>query len=269
MTKTLKLMTVFPHPDDESLGMGGSLAKYTAEGVEVYLICLTRGERGWPGPAAENPGLNALGKQRETELRCAAQILGVKEVTFLDYIDGDVDKADPEEAINRITAEIRRVKPQVVVTFGPEGAYGHPDHIAVSQLTHAALISAADASFIDANQAPRHQVSKLYYMIDTQETVEFLNKLIGGIQITVKDKLRRHFGYPEWVVTTTIDASQYWSTAWQAILCHRTQLPGLKGILELTDAQRVRVWGEGSVYRAFSMVNGGPEKETDLFAGLR
>jgi LmbE family N-acetylglucosaminyl deacetylase len=68
MIEPLKLLAVFPHPDDESLGLGGTLAKYSAEGAETYLICATRGERGWNGPETQNPGLAALGHIREAEL---------------------------------------------------------------------------------------------------------------------------------------------------------------------------------------------------------
>lgn len=269
MAEKLKLMTVFPHPDDESLGMGGTLAKYAAEGVEVYLACLTRGERGWPGPEATYPGLQTLGKLREDELLCAAKILGAGEVTFLDYLDGEVHQADPAEAIARIASEIRRVRPQVLVTFGPDGAYGHPDHIATSQFTQAALIRAADAGYAVPEDQPAHLVSKFYYMIDTQALVDLIRQVLGGIQFTVDGLVRSHFGYPDWLVTTKIDASQYWRTAWQAILCHQTQLPGLDGILEMTEAQRRQVWGAGTFYRVFSLVSGGRDMETDLFSGLR
>ena len=269
MGEPLKLMIIFPHPDDESLGMGGTLAKYANEGTQVYLSCLTRGERGWPGLPEDNPGMEALGRQRESELRCACQALGVREVTFLDYIDGDVDKADFSEATDRITAQIRRIQPQVVVTFGPEGVYGHPDHIATSQLTQAAVLRSADASYIDAKNQPPHQVSKLYYLVDTQGLVAIVNQFLGGIQITVDGVQRGHFGYPEWLVTTCIDTSQYLATTWQAILCHQTQLPGLKGILEMPEGARAQVWGQGSFYRVFSLVNGGRTCETDLFEGLR
>jgi len=72
MKPALRLMAIFPHPDDESLGLGGTLAKYSAEGVETTLICATRGERGWTGPMGENPGLKELGEIREAELKCAA-----------------------------------------------------------------------------------------------------------------------------------------------------------------------------------------------------
>src|SRR5215469_8599914 len=133
MTDHLKLMCVLAHPDDESLGNGGILAKYAAEGVETYLVTATRGERGWFGPDEEYPGLQVLGQRREKELRASAQVLGIRRVEFLDYIDGDLDQAPPAEVVAKIVGQIRRVKPDVVVTFGPDGGYGHPDHIAISQ----------------------------------------------------------------------------------------------------------------------------------------
>src|SRR5262249_20331306 len=132
------------HPDDESLGVGATLARYAAEGVEVTLITATRGQRGWFGDPAENPGLDALGQVRESELRAAAAELGVRELVMLDYVDGEFDQADPEEVTCELVAHLRRVRPQVVVTFGPDGGYGHPDHIAISQLTSAAIVRAAD-----------------------------------------------------------------------------------------------------------------------------
>src|SRR5579871_180794 len=172
MSEPLKLMCVLAHPDDESLGMGGVLAKYAAEGVETYLITATRGERGWQDDPADNPGLAALGKLREGELRAAASVLGLKEVCLLDYIDGDLDQADPAQAIGKIVTHIRRVRPHVVLTFGPDGAYGHTDHIAISQFTTAAALRAADANYHDDAGCPPHSVSKLYYMAETQTTVD-------------------------------------------------------------------------------------------------
>jgi LmbE family N-acetylglucosaminyl deacetylase len=149
-----RLMCVLAHPDDESLGTGGTLAKYAAEGVATYLVTATRGERGRFGDSKESPGPAIVGRTREAELRAAATELGLREVSFLDYEDGTLDQADPVEAIGKIASHLRRVRPHVVITFGPDGAYGHPDHIAVSQFTTAAIVAAADA----------HQVSKLYQM---------------------------------------------------------------------------------------------------------
>src|SRR6185436_20526654 len=108
MTAPLKLMAIFAHPDDESLGLGGALAKFVAEGVETYLVCATRGERGWTGEEKDNPGLEALGRLREAELRSACAILKIREVMLLDYIDGDLDKAPPAEVIGKLVSHLRR-----------------------------------------------------------------------------------------------------------------------------------------------------------------
>ena len=142
------------HPDDESLGVGATLARYRAEGVEIHLVTATRGERGWFGAPDENPGLEELGRIREAELRAAAGVLGLKSLAFLDYIDGDLDRADATEAAARIAHHVRRVKPHVVITFGPDGAYGHPDHIAISQFTLAGIVQAASARFVDPEGFP-------------------------------------------------------------------------------------------------------------------
>lgn len=95
MEEKLKLMAILAHPDDESLGAGGALAKYSAGGVETYLVCATRGERGWDGDDKGFPGLEAFGKVREAELHAAARVLGLHQVGFLDYVDGDLDPGRP------------------------------------------------------------------------------------------------------------------------------------------------------------------------------
>ena len=94
MSKQLKLMCILAHPDDESLGTGGILVKYATEGIQTYLVTATRGERGWFRPKEDNPGLEELGRIREGELNAAARTLGLQEVSFLDYIDGEFDQAD-------------------------------------------------------------------------------------------------------------------------------------------------------------------------------
>src|SRR5688572_32677364 len=139
----LTLMGVLAHPDDESLGMGGVLARYAAEGVATHLVTATRGERGRFFDDANRPDGAEVGRVREAELRAAAQALGVREVRLLGYHDGDLHRAEPREAVRRVAAELRRVRPQVVVTFDPFGAYGHPDHVAICQITSAAIVAAA------------------------------------------------------------------------------------------------------------------------------
>src|SRR5258708_37731334 len=96
MTNKLKLMCILAHPDDESLGTGGILAKYAAEGVATYLVTATRGERGWFGDQSEYPGLEAWGTIRERELLAAANALGIRPVEFLAYPHGHPDRPTPD-----------------------------------------------------------------------------------------------------------------------------------------------------------------------------
>src|SRR5262245_6499278 len=102
VSEPLRLLCVLAHPDDESLGVGGTLAKYASEGVETYLVTATRGERGRFGSGIEFPGFSEVGKLREAELLAAAKELGLREVRFLGYIDGELDQANPAEITARI-----------------------------------------------------------------------------------------------------------------------------------------------------------------------
>jgi LmbE family N-acetylglucosaminyl deacetylase len=267
MGSSLRLLAIFPHPDDETLGMGSTLARYAAEGVETYLVCATRGERGWFDSEGPDPGFEGVARIREAELRCAAEHLGLREVSFLDYIDGDVDQANPQTIIAEIAMHIRRIEPQVVVTFSPDGAYGHPDHIALSQFTSAALVLAADSSF--ENSELPHRVSKLYYMVDSLENVGDANEAFGGISMDVDDVTRHHVGWADWQITTRLDNTKYMNQVRDAIHCHKSQLPGYGPIAEWTVEQIARFFGTGYFYRAFSLVNSGRKVETDLFVGIR
>src|SRR5689334_11567783 len=111
MTAQLKLMGIFAHPDDESLGTGGLLAHYAAQGVHTAVVTATRGQRGWHGVPPEDPGLDGFGHIREAELRCAAAVLGVSDLTILDYVDGDLDQAEAAEVQGLLAMHLRRVRP--------------------------------------------------------------------------------------------------------------------------------------------------------------
>ncbi|HUE99396.1 MAG TPA: PIG-L family deacetylase [Anaerolineales bacterium] len=269
MTENLKLLAVFPHPDDETLGMGSTLARYSAEGVETYLVCATRGERGWFDSEGPDPGFEAVARIREAELRCAAENLGLHEVSFLDYIDGDVDQAHPEEIIGKIVAHIRRIKPHVVVTFGPDGVYGHPDHIALSQFASGALVCAADRNFVDADLQSPHRVLKLYYMVDSLNLVKIAKEALGGIGMDVDGVTRGHVGWEDWQITTRLDNNGYLDKVQKAMLCHKSQMPGYSVLTEWSLAELAKIFGMSHFYRAFSLVNSGRKVETDLFEGLK
>jgi LmbE family N-acetylglucosaminyl deacetylase len=262
-------MAIFPHPDDETLGMGPTLAKYSAEGVKTYLLCATRGERGWNGPVDENPGLEALGKIREGELRCAAEKLGLYEVTHLDYIDGDVDRANPQEIIEKIATHLRRIRPQVVVTFGYDGNYGHPDHIALAQFTASALVCAADCGYADSTGQVKHRVSKFYHMVDSKTLVEALKSNLGEISMEIDGVERKQIGWDDWAISAQIDASTYFEKVWDAVLCHKSQLAGYGPLIDLPKETLRQFFSKGSFIRVFSEINSGRKVEQDLFEGLR
>lgn len=253
----LKLLCIFAHPDDESLGVGPLIAKYADEGVEIHLICATKGERGWTGAPEENPGENVLGGIREVELTQAASILNIKKVHYLNYIDGDLDKADAKEATEKIATIINIVKPHAAITFGPDGAYGHPDHIAICQLTHSALIAAS------------HKVQKLYYMVDTREIIQVYEDIFGELVMRIDEKERRAPGWPQWNITTVVDTSAYVETVMEAIKCHKSQIKEYGKLLDVSDDIKKTLWGNLSLFRAMSMVNSGRKLETDIFEGLR
>jgi LmbE family N-acetylglucosaminyl deacetylase len=259
-------MAVLAHPDDESLGLGGTLARYSAEDVETHVVTATRGERGRFFDNSSRPSDVEVGRVREEELRRACAELGVATVSLLDYTDGQLDEAEAGEATARIVAHIRRVQPHVVVTFDPKGAYGHPDHIAICQLTCGAVAAAAAAGF---GAGEPHAVSKLYYMALPPRIWELYQQAFKRLVSRVDGEEREATPWPEWALRTRIDARDWWRTAWRAIQCHETQLAIYEGLEDLSEEQHRTMWGEQHFYRVFSTVNGGRSIEQDLFDGLR
>ncbi len=257
-------MCILAHPDDESLGTGGILARYAAEGVATSLITATRGERGWQADAETYPGPVALGRMREAELRAAAQVLGLHEVAFLDYQDGELDRADPAEAIGQLVAHIRRVRPDVVVTFDPTGYYGHPDHIAISQFATAAIVAAADPSYAGSPALQAHRAAKLYYMVPGQHLLAAYQEAFGDLVMRVDGTDRRGKGWDDWAITTQVDTGAYWQQVWRAVSCHRTQLPTYQALRSLPDEHHHYLWGTQTFYRAFSLVNGGRARSSAI-----
>lgn len=269
MLQERKLLAVLAHPDDESLGFGGTLAKYAAEGVETHLVTATRGERGRFGAAGKTVDPEIVGRVREAELRAAANTLGIRTVAILGYPDGGVDRTGTAVALRTIAEHIRRIRPQVVLTFGPEGAYGHPDHIAISQLTTAAVVVAADADFpCGADATPAYSVPKLYYLAWPSEKWNAYQAAFRQLTCLVDGIVRQATPWPDWAVTTRIDTAAHWPVVWKAVSCHETQLSIYGQLEQLTDQQQSALWGTQEFYRAYSCVNSGREIENCLFEGL-
>src|SRR3954447_26015226 len=266
--KRFRLMCVLAQPDDESLGMGGALAKYAAEGVETYVVTATKGERGRSG-SKELLTPEVVGRPRDAELRAAATELGVHEVSLLGYCDGELDQANPTEAIGKIVAQLRRVKPQVVLTFAPDGAYGHPDHVAICQFTTAAVICAADPGYQRPDNHMPHRVSKLYYLAWRTDKWAAYQAALRKLAIVVDGVERQATPWPDWAVTTEIETSAFAAQVWRAVSCHKTQMAIYQQFASLSEAHHRSLWGSQEFYRAISLVNGGRRLETDLFEGLR
>jgi LmbE family N-acetylglucosaminyl deacetylase len=162
----------------------------------------------------------------------------------------------------------------VVVTFGPEGAYGHPDHIAISQVTTTATVCAADCGYRTDDDPlqvslPPHQVAKLYYLAWRNNKWEAYQAAFRKLISMVDGVERQATPWPDWAVTTEIDTSGYWPVVWKAVCCHQTQLSIYERLENLTEDQQTALWGSQEFYRAYSSVNGGRKLETDLFEGLR
>ena len=138
------LLAVFAHPDDESLACGGLLAWCASVGVRVSLLCVTHGEHGRRDETREPAGRPRVGDVRARELQHAAGVLGIGEVTILDHADGMLPWVNARELETDIRAVMRRTAPDVVITFGADGLYWHPDHIAVHERTTAAVVALGD-----------------------------------------------------------------------------------------------------------------------------
>jgi LmbE family N-acetylglucosaminyl deacetylase len=267
MQRTLRLMCILAHPDDETLGMGGILARYAAEGIETSVITATRGQYGWFGDPAENPGPEALGRIREAELRRAADTLGVTNLHLLDYVDGELDQANPVVVAAQLAGFIRRLRPHVVVTFGHDGFYGHPDHVAICQFASAAVSLAATP--LQGSRCSPHRVAKLYYRAPGHDYIQRYEAAFGELAMCIEGEERRSPGWPSWTITTQVDATAHWERVWEAVQCHRSQLPGYERLLSLPAEAQAALWGTQEYYRALSLVECPSRGEDDLFGGLR
>lgn len=173
---TKRLLISYAHPDDESFGSGGVIAKYVAEGAEVYLICATDGDMGTI-PDEMQDSYDTVRELRLSELDCASEVLGFTNVFTFGYKDSGMMGADStndpdclwynwqhhsDDVTRRVVQVMREVRPHVVLTFNEYGGYGHPDHIAIQRATREAFYLAGDETYLtDEQQA--YQPQKLYY----------------------------------------------------------------------------------------------------------
>ena len=182
------MLAVLAHPDDESFGLGGTLALYARKGYATYLVCATRGEAGTLDPEHLN-GYKDTAELRTNELMRAAKILGLKEVFFLGYRDSGMPGTDEnkhpdaqinhsiEEVAGKVVKYIRELKPEVVITFDPIGGYKHPDHIHIHKATVLAFEKADDPSFHPEAGAP-FKPRALYFQVFPRRALRWMVRLM-------------------------------------------------------------------------------------------
>lgn len=275
-----RLLAVMAHPDDETFGVGGTLALYARRGAEVRLVCATRGEVGSAPP--DYKGFSSVGEMREAELRCAAGLLGLAEVRFLGYRDsgmpGTPDNNHPQAlaaaALEAVAGDlvryIRSFRPQVVVTFDPFGGYGHPDHIAVNRATAEAFRLAGEPAFTAGGLAP-YAPQKLYFHTFSRKA---LRPAVRALRLIGQDPSR--FGKnrdidltaiaaQDFPVHAAIDIRSVQDVKEKASACHASQGGGMQaGPLRVF----FRLFGGMEAYmRAFPAQP--PDRvEKDLFADV-
>ena len=193
----LALLAVFAHPDDESYRPGGTLALLARRGARVHLLTATRGQAGSRGePALCGP--DELPAVRERELRCACAALGIEPPRLLDYEDGHLSEINPEEIIAQILKVVGEVRPQVMLSFGPDGLSGHPDHIAIGQCTTEAFRRADSIDALYTVAVPRSLAERL--------------------------EMKRVHAVPDEAIAFSVNVSAVWEIKLAAIRCHATQL---------------------------------------------
>jgi LmbE family N-acetylglucosaminyl deacetylase len=276
-----RLLIALAHPDDESFGSGGLIAKYVSEGVQVDYICATRGNRGTVAPEfLEKHG--SIDAVRDAELACAAQVLGFHQVYKLGYGDsnmmGHPDNQDPtclwqadeSEVAGKIVQIIRQTQPQVLLTFDPYGGYGHPDHIFIHRATTRAFFAASDPAQYPEMGAP-YAPQKLYYSAFPRRLLQLL---IFMMRLRRQDPRKAGVNHDLDFIKVLENAREVhtqvnikaWMEVWdQASRCHASQMS------PRTTMPRWMRWFLGSrqgFVRAHPHYHPGDRTEHDLFEGV-
>lgn len=279
----LSFLAVHAHPDDESITMGGTLARYASEGIRTTLVTATRGEVGEILDKDLDPKEAAprLGGIREAELRKACAILGVHELVFLGYQDsgmmgearntvaGTFWQANEKEAVSRLIDVVRRVKPEVMATYNEIGGYGHPDHINAHRVAVMAFYHADNVELFPGGDPFRP--SKLYYsawpLSQMRELADAM-KRAGMEDRFSSDDQPPPFAVADDRISASIDVSAQIEKKVAAMQAHRTQIPPDSWFMKIRDVLGPRAWSREVYERVRTRVES-QTPEDDLFAGLR
>lgn len=270
MVGTPRILAILAHPGDETWALGAALARYVAEGVRVHLLCATRGESAAFGSSkGVFPGA-VLGRMRERELQAAAQALGVHGAEVLGYPDGGLAAVDPFRLQMELAARIRRRRPQVVITWGPQGPGGDADRAAIGEATRGAVLAAARHSApVPGGESP-HAVRKVYHRVWSPRGLEAV--VPGGPAERGRDLRGLAKGIvpvPEWMVSAVVSAEEQVDRAWRGLACHRSRpfCPPSTGSVAGPGA--VGLLSRAEFVRSLATVGVAGGQEVDLLAGIR
>ncbi len=208
------ILAVFAHPDDESFLVGGTLAHYAANGVEVQLLCLTHGEQGY-NERASSEERQQLPKTRQRELEQCCEVLGIKLLSVLDLPDGGLSEISLSKLAQPIARAIWQLKPEIIITFGADGLTGHPDHITVHQATTLAFEVVAEVG------------TALFYAGLSEKSVGQLSNPPEGSLGSLPLRLT---GVPRINLDTAINISHTSHLKWSALECHQSQAQSFVGL---------------------------------------
>ncbi|MEV6025433.1 N-acetyl-1-D-myo-inositol-2-amino-2-deoxy-alpha-D-glucopyranoside deacetylase [Streptomyces sp. NPDC052036] len=285
-----RLLLVHAHPDDESINNGATMARYAAEGARVTLVTCTLGEEGEvipPELAHLAPDRDdALGPYRAGELAAAMKELGVTDHRFLggpgryrdsgmmgasqNHRPGAFWSADLDEAAGHLVAVVREVRPQVLVTYDPNGGYGHPDHIQAHRVAVRAAELAADPGFRPDLGAP-WDIPKVYWNRTPRSVAESaftrLGEALGTTPFARAAVLDDVPGVvDDAVVTTEIDGTDFAAAKAAAMRAHTTQIEVVEPWFALSNALAQPLFT--TEYYELARGGRGGERETDLFEGV-
>ena len=247
MTARRSVLATFAHPDDEVLCAAGTLALCAAQGDDVTLVCATRGEYG-PISSESLATPETLAEVREVELRASCGALGVGQVDLLGLPDGGVSwAADEQQTLPALVHRIRQLRPRVLLTFGPDGLYGHPDHTAIGELTSDARRLAADPSFVvpEAPELPAYRVPRLFFAVWTGEFVRDMLSALAqtGQHAQLWSLTPEQFPLDATAITASVDVRAVLEQKLRALRSHRTQLKPDHALLLLSDDLAARFLG--------------------------
>ena len=278
------LLALHAHPDDESLSMGGSLARYADAGEHVVVVTATGGEVGEIHNHDDPESLrDRLATVREDELRAACAILGVTRVELLGYRDsgmmgtadndhdGSFWQADFMEATGRLVALLRTHRPEVVTAYDPFGGYGHPDHIQVHRVGTAAFFGAADVGRFPASDfGEPWQPQRLYWATWPRERARQVRRMMVELgQMTPEDAAQEPAaGTRDEDITTRVDVRPWFERKWDAVLAHHTQIAADSWFRTMPEGMRREGFSTETYVLVVDRTGTGGEAG-DLFGGLR